>query len=219
MTFAGELAGRRVASSGRRNPANRTLSPSSVASTRFIAGVPMKAATKTLSGLSYRRWGAVALEHAALVDHGDPVPERHCLRLIVGDVDRRDAEARVQLREGGAHPHAKLRVEVREGLVHQESLRLAHDRPAHRHPLTLAAGELRRAPVEQLLQAEQLRDLLDPARRLGLPCAPDLQAVADVLPHAHVRVERVALEDHRYVPAAGREVGDIGPADRRSGPR
>ena len=114
MTFAGELAGRRVASSGRRNPANRTLSSSRVASTRFIAGVPMKAATKTLSGLSYRRWGC-RTEHAALVDHGDPVPERHCLRLIVGDVDRRDAEARVQLREGGAHPHAKLRVEVREG--------------------------------------------------------------------------------------------------------
>ena len=71
----------------------------------------------------------------------------------------------MQLRERGAHPDAELRVEVRERLVHQERLRLAHDRAAHRDALALAAGELRRAPVEQLLEAEQLRDLVDPLAR------------------------------------------------------
>ena len=34
---------------------------------------------------------------------------------------------------------AKLRVQIRERLIHQECLRLAHDRPTHRHPLALAA--------------------------------------------------------------------------------
>ena len=41
-----------------------------------------------------------------------------------------------------------------------------------------------------------------------------LQAVAEVLPDAHVRVERVALEDHGDVAVARREVGDVAASDR-----
>src|SRR5262249_6625339 len=39
------------------------------------------------------------------------------------------------------------------------------------------------------------------------------QAVADVLTHGHMWIERVALEDHRDVTAARREVGDVAVTD------
>ena len=41
-----------------------------------------------------------------------------------------------------------------------------------------------------------------------------LEPVAEVLADGHVRVERVALEDHRDVAVARRQVGDVAAADR-----
>jgi hypothetical protein len=73
--------------------------------------------------------------------------------------------SRAAARELGAHAHAQLRVEVRERLVHEERLRLAHDRAAHRDALALAAGERGRLAVEQLVEAEQLARRARPARR------------------------------------------------------
>src|SRR5207237_10707661 len=95
----------------------------------------------------------------------------------------------------------------------EEGLRLAHDRAPHRDALALTAGELRGPAVEQLVEPEELRDLLDAALRLGLRRLPHLEPVADVLPHGHVRIERVALEDHCDVAPPRREVGDVAPAD------
>ncbi len=63
-------------------------------------------------------------------------------------------------------------------------------------------------------EVEQRRDLLDPPSDLGLRHSPDLQAVAEVLANAHVRIQRVALEDHRDVSMARREIGHVAPADR-----
>ena len=64
------------------------------------------------------------------------------------------------------------------------------------------------------VEAEELGDLVDAARDLGLRGAARLQAVAEVLAHGHVRVERVGLEDHGDVAAARREVGHVAVADR-----
>ena len=55
----------------------------------------------------------VGLDDAAVAHDRDPLAERHRLDLVVRDVDRRRAEAPVQLRERGAHPDPKLGVEVR----------------------------------------------------------------------------------------------------------
>ena len=120
----------------------------------------------------------------------------------------------MELRERGAHPDAELRVEVRERLVHQERARLAHDRAPHRDALPLAAGELRRPAVEHLGEPEQVGDLVD-APLSSRPSAPaHLEAVAEVLADRHVRVERVALEDHRDVPMPRREVGHVDAVDQ-----
>ena len=73
---------------------------------------------------------------------GDARGERHRLDLVVGDVDRRLAEALVELLDLGPHVDAQLGVEIGERLVEQEQLRIAHQRPAHRDALALAAGKL-----------------------------------------------------------------------------
>jgi hypothetical protein len=132
----------------------------------------------------------------------------------VRDIDRRHPEAGVELGERRAHADPELRVEVRERLVHQECLRLSDDRPAHRHSLPLPAGQLRRPAVEQLREPQQLGDLLDSAPGFGLRKPAHLEAVAEVLANAHVRIERVALEDHRHVALARRLVGDVLVTDR-----
>jgi hypothetical protein len=110
----------------------------------------------------------VDLQDAAVAHDRDALPERHRLDLVVRDVDRRDAELLVELRERRAHADAELRVEVRERLVHEERLRLAHDRAPHRDALALppesCAGLRSRSSVE----AEQLARSRRPRADLGL---------------------------------------------------
>ena len=57
-------------------------------------------------------------------------------------------------------------------------------------------------------------DLGDAARALLLRRLAHAQAVAEVLPHGHVRVERVVLEDHREVAIGGLEPRDVALADQ-----
>ena len=119
----------------------------------------------------------------------------------------------MELRKRRAHPDAELRRRGSKRLVHQERLRLADDRPPHGDTLPLPARQLRGLALEELLETE-LGDPVDTLADLGLGHAPDLEAVPEVLPDAHVRVERVALEDHRDVTMARSEVGDVAASDR-----
>ena len=155
----------------------------------------------------------VALLQQAVAEHGHALAERHGLDLVVGDVDRRHAEALVQARELGAHRDAELGVEVGERLVHEVRGGLAHHGAPHRDALALAAGELAGLAVEQLVEAEDLRDVVHAPVDLGLGRLAHLQAERQVLAHGHVRVERVVLEHHRDVAGAGRGVGDVAAAD------
>ena len=166
-----------------------------------------------------RRTRVELLRRVDLLD--PPVPhdrhalaQRHRLDLVVRDVDRRRRQPPVERCQLGAHAHAELRVEVRERLVHEERLRLAHDRASHRDPLALAARERRGLAVEQLVEAEELGGTGDSLPDLALGGLAHLQPVAEVLAHGHVRVERVALEDHRDVAGARRQVGHVALADR-----
>jgi len=64
----------------------------------------------------------------------------------------------MQLLDLRAHLDAQLGVEVRERLVEQERDRLADQRPAHRDPLALAAGELDGLAAEQVAELQQVAD-------------------------------------------------------------
>ena len=85
----------------------------------------------------------------------------------MGDVDHRHAELLLQRADLAPHLLAQLRVEVRQRLVHQADLGLGDDRAAERDALLLAARELRGLALEQLAEAEEAGDAIEPARVLG----------------------------------------------------
>jgi hypothetical protein len=142
-----------------------------------------------------------------------PVAHRHGLDLVVGDVDGRGLEVALELGDLGPHLHPQLGVEVRQRLVHEEHGGIPHDRPPHRHPLALAAGQLRRPAVHPVLELQGAGRLADPLLDLGLGQLGQLEREADVLLDGHVGVERVVLEHHRDVPLLGRQVVDDPVAD------
>ncbi len=155
----------------------------------------------------------VALLQVAVLEDRDPVAHRHGLGLVVGDVDRGDAEAALQRSDLGAGLHAQLGVEVGQRLVHEEDLRRADDRAAHGDALTLTTGEGLGLALEVGLEVEDLGGLEDALVDLVLGDAGDLEGEAHVVGDRHVRIERVVLEDHGDVAVLGGQVGDVAVTD------
>ena len=148
-----------------------------------------------------------------LPHHGDAIPHRHRLDLVVRDVDGRDGEVALDLLDVRAHLHPQLRVQVRQRLVHEEDGRLPDDGAAHRHALSLAAGKCARLAVEIRLQIEDASRLGDSSIDLRLRQLLDLERERDVAANGQVRVERVVLKDHRDVAVLGRQIVDSSIAD------
>ena len=98
-----------------------------------------EAGDELVDGTVVERLRRVDLLQQAVAQDRDAVSHRHRLDLVVRHVDRRHAQAALQLVDLGARLHAELRVEVRQRLVHQESLGLTDDRPSHGDALALAA--------------------------------------------------------------------------------
>ena len=156
--------------------------------------------------------GVDLLEYAVL-EHRDTVAHRHGLDLVVGHVDHRGAQIPLQLGDLCTRRHTELGVEVRQRFVHEEDLRIAHDRPAHRHTLPLATGELLGLAVQVRHQVEHLCGGLHPLGDLLLARLGQLEREAHVLADRVVRVQRVVLEHHRDVPVLGFGPGDVPVAD------
>ena len=83
------------------------------------------------------------LDHSLIHDH-DAVRHRQRLFLIVGDHDRRHAEALLQCADLSAQAQALDRIERGQRLVEQEQARRRRERTRQRDALLLAAGELSR---------------------------------------------------------------------------
>ena len=147
------------------------------------------------------------LNHAVAHDD-DAIGHRHGFDLIVRYVDRRRLQPLVQFLDLGAHLHAKLGVEIRQRLVEEEHLRIAHDRPPHRHALALAAGELARIARQVGRNMQDFGGAPDPGLDLRFRRAPQFQAEAHVLRHRLVRIERIVLKDHCNVAVFRREIVD-----------
>ena len=156
--------------------------------------------------------GADLLEHAVLEDR-DAVTHGEGLGLVVGDVDRGDAQRALERGDLGAGLHTELGVQVGQRLVHEEDLGLTHDGATHGHTLTLTTGEGLGLAVQVLGQTEDLGGLAHALVDLGLGGAGDLEGEAHVVVHGHVRVERVVLEDHGDVTVLGLNVGDVAVTD------
>ena len=131
----------------------------------------------------------------------------------MGDVDGGRADLLLQLLDLAARLHAQLGVEVGERLVHQEHLRVAHERAAERDALLLAAGELARLAVQQRLELDRRRRAAHPRVDLVLRRLAPPQREREVVVDRHLRVQRVVLEDHRDVALARGDAVDHALAD------
>jgi hypothetical protein len=77
------------------------------------------------------------------------VSSNACLfTLVMRDTDGRYIELVVQMPEFNLHSLAQLLVERRKRLVHEDNLRIEHDRPGERDTLALAARQLMRLPLQ-----------------------------------------------------------------------
>ena len=113
----------------------------------------------------------------------------------------------------GSRLDAEFGIEVGQRLVHEEHGRLADDRPTEGDALSLATGQFLGLAVEELLEVEDARGVVDPLLDLGVGDLAQLQAERQVVADGHVGVERVALEDHRDVAIFRRDVVDDAIAD------
>ena len=82
-----------------------------------------------------------------------------------------------------------------------------------RHPLPLPAGELARLAVEICVDTEDARRPVHAPRLLGFGQSGRLERKGDVVVDGHVGVEGVALEDHRDLAGARRQIGHHPPPD------
>ena len=205
----------RSVSVGRRRPAGarpRRAVPSCIQapSTRSSMSrltMPMKPGDVLGGGPLEVRLGRVELLERARPHDREPIAERERLDLVVGHVDGGELEAAVQLVDLRPHEVAEPRVEVGEGLVEEHDVGPRDEAAGERDALLLAARELRRVPVEEAAAVDERRDLLDPLGSPSLDRSRRVsERVADVLAHAHVRPERVRLEDHPDLALVGRHV-------------
>src|SRR5215218_6053025 len=143
---------------------------------------------------------------AAVAHDDDAIRDRHRLLLVVGHVDRAEVELVLQLLDLLAHAHAQPGVEVGQRLVEEDRLWPRGVGAGERDALLLPATELRRRPHHELLHADHAQYLGNTLLDLTLAGALHAQAVGDVLEHAHVRPDRVALEYHRQLALFGQHV-------------
>ena len=119
-------------------------------SRKFV--VPMNSATNWLRGLLVDLARRADLHDAALVHHRDLVRQRQRLALVVGDVDRVMPSSRWSRLSSKRMRLAQLGVEIGQRLVEQQQLRLDHERAGQREALLLAAGELGRLAVGEMIE-------------------------------------------------------------------
>ena len=142
--------------------------------------------------------GRPGLHDAALAHDGDFVGQRQGLTLVVGDIDRGEAEIALHTLEFKAHRLAQLGIEVRQRLVEQQKLRLHDQCAGERQALLLAAGQLGGVAsdiVRELYGREHPHHLflnLLAAR----PLFADLERKRGILVDVHVRPNRVGLKHH-----------------------
>ena len=141
------------------------------------------------------------------------VGEAERLVLVVGDEDRRRPHRALDLLQLGAHLLAQLAVQRGQRFVEQQHARADHERARQGDALLLAAGELRGASVGDALQANEREGLAYPIPGLR-PADPALaQTEGDVVGDAHVREQRVGLEDDAEPTLPGGPVGDLRTVD------
>ena len=161
-----------------------------------------------------------------LVEHGDAVAHRHRFHLVMGDVNGGGPELALEVNDPRPRAPAQFGVEIAQWFIHQENLWFAGHGPAQGHPLFLSARQFFRSTIEELIQFQRLRHILDALLELLLSMRRDSQrrrqtacvavklvlellparallaspqAEGQVVADAQMGVKRIALEHHCHI--------------------
>ena len=123
----------------------------SVASSRFICGVPMKLATNRLVGLEKSSCGEAICSILPCLHDRDAVRHGQRFDLVVSDDDRRLVEFGEDFLDLRSHRLTQLDVETAQGFVEQKARGIAHDGAADRDALLFTLAELMRTALQDRL--------------------------------------------------------------------
>ncbi len=126
-----------------------------------------------------------------MIHHSEARAERHGLFLIVGDHDKGDAEALLDIDELELRVLAQLLVERGEWLIEQQQFRTLDQRARQRHALPLPTGELVRLARAEAAHLHDVENLAHLAADLLAPEPFLFETEGDVALDAHVGKERV----------------------------
>ena len=199
--------------SGSRTAITPSCTPAGSTFRKFMRGRADEARDEACRGPAVDAERRADLLDAAVVHDDDARRHRHRLDLVVRHEHHRRAHALVQPRQLDPGARAQRGVEIGERLVEQEGARLLHDGAADGDALALAARELARTPLQQRVHLQHLRGRLHALRDLVLRQSDIDEAEGEIVPHGHVRIERVVLEHHRDAALAGRRLVDTAALD------
>ena len=151
---------------------------------------------------------------AALVHDHHGVAHGQGLFLVVGHVDKRDAQSLLDAFELILHVFPQPHVQGAQGLVQQQHLGLVHQCPGDGHPLLLSAGQRRDLPVLEAPQGHDLQHLHDALIHLRFRQLADPEPEGDVVVYVQMREQRVFLEYGVDLAAIGRHVVDALPVEK-----
>ena len=128
----------------------------------------MKSATNRRQGALVQLLGRAELLDLAAVHDRDAVAHRERLLLVVGHVDERDPDLRLDALQLDLELLAELQVQGAEGFIEQEHVRSVDERPGKGDPLLLTAGELVRLALLVAAEVDQIQRLGDTSADIAL---------------------------------------------------
>ena len=159
---------------------------------------------KQAGGIVINLLGMALLHQDSVLHHGDPVTDTHGLVLVMGDENGGNPGFLLNLPDLFPGLEAQAGVQIGQRLVQQKNPGEFYKSTGNRHTLLLAAGQLSRFAVHQILNLYKMRGLGDPLFHF-LFCetvfAPQvLQRELNVLADVQVRIESIILKNHADAP-------------------
>lgn len=168
--------------------------------------MPQKGRNEFVGGLFIDLARLALLYDPAIPHNGDARRHRQSFFLIMGHINRGQAEISLQLEKFETHFYAKFGVEVAERLVKKQRSRLNYQCARQRDPLLLPARKLRWTSFFGSRKINLLESRRNSALDLAAFYLSFSQTEGDVLENTQVRPQCVVLKNQADVPAPGRHV-------------
>ena len=131
------------------------------------------------------------------------------LFLVMRDIDKSDPQLLLQTFQFQLHLPAQLQIQCSQRFIQQQYFRLIDHRSGNGNALLLSAGELVRHTFFVLFQLYQAKRTLHPLCDLRLRDFADLQSIAYVIRHVHMRKQGIILKYRINIPLVGFPIRNI----------